>query len=437
MQPVIERNIALVASGKDGYIIERKPVSTKLVPTKLTGQVKEWELNGVDDNQPQDLFDDVKSVGVLARGLLARRNLHYGKGLVPYKLSVTEGNELQRELHYTHELLSFMRANNASVRQAELVRQLEHYSQVYVEIILNINRTRVVSFKPIDYRFVRLAHIDPNAGRPLFAYISADFVDQYAANDNVVAVPTLDMDRPLEHLKAAKSNKFIAVFRYEDGDLTYPTPTWNALRVSKWLDNVKNIPTIKDAIYNNQLTLKYHIQVSDIYLKERFPKWDSLKTEQEREEKLKTLLDEIDKHLKGAKNSGKSIISLFNYDEITHKEIEGVKITPIKQELADGMFNMDTADGNSQILFTVGLNPAILGHGVPGGKELSGSGSDIREAMLAHLAQLGPERVVSTNLWRIISDFNGWEEFLEWGYIDMDTSQTLDKNPTGSKETLS
>ena len=93
------------------------------------------------------------------------------------------------------------------------------------------------------------------------------------------------------------------------------------------------------------------------------------------------------------------------------KSEPGIKITSIEDHIKDGKLGPDSAAANSEILFTLMINPALIGADSPGGPYSggAGSGSNIREALLMQI-MLGEyeRRLISQHL-KLILAYNGWD----------------------------
>ena len=94
------------------------------------------------------------------------------------------------------------------------------------------------------------------------------------------------------------------------------------------------------------------------------------------------------------------------------------------------------AAANSELLFALQVDPALIGLGIPGGKNLSGSGSDKRESRNIKQSSLKRERLVSLKLPNLIATIHGLDYKIYPTYLDTDTSQTLDQNPTGKQTVI-
>ena len=114
--------------------------------------------------------------------------------------------------------------------------------------------------------------------------------------------------------------------------------------------------------------------------------------------------------------------------------VEGVTITAIDNKIKDGAYLPEASAGNSEILFAFGVDPTLIGHGVPGGKLGGGGGSDKREAFTILNALMKTPRETTLEIWEFLQEYNGWDENLMAGF-ESTILTTLDKNPTGQENT--
>ena len=129
----------------------------------------------------------------------------------------------------------------------------------------------------------------------------------------------------------------------------------------------------------------WHVKIPDKYYDIYFP-INSYKSNEERLRAITDWQDEIEKNLSGVENAKKAFFSTFTLNESGRSEEE------IKIEKLDTRFNLDeklstSAAANSEILFSLMVNPSVLGAGMPGGPYAgnAGSGSDIREGLMASM----------------------------------------------------
>jgi hypothetical protein len=88
-----------------------------------------------------------------------------------------------------------------------------------------------------------------------------------------------------------------------------------------------------------------------------------------------------------------------------------IQISPIKDETKQGELLPDSAAANFEILFSIGMSPALIGMNVLGGGSYgggAGSGSDIREAAMVQIMIQSFERQSLVRKLSLASRINGW-----------------------------
>jgi hypothetical protein len=199
------------------------------------------------------------------------------------------------------------------------------------------------------------------------------------------------------------------------------------------MEVANSVPEFKKAFFDQQAHIKFMIYVSDYYFenfyKEEWDDFDADKRQKMREE----LSAAIDEHLSGNKAGGRSLISPIFEDG--GKFVKGIEVVPIDDKLKDGSYLPDASAANSEILFAIGVNPAIIGAGTPGGSNLGGSGSNIREAYTVLSASLVPKRIYVSDDWLFWRAFNNWDKSLIGMFSGVNLT-TLDKNPNGQENII-
>jgi hypothetical protein len=88
-----------------------------------------------------------------------------------------------------------------------------------------------------------------------------------------------------------------------------------------------------------------------------------------------------------------------------------MKITALDDKHKEGKLLPDSAAGNSEILFALMLNPALLGVDMPGGMYGGGKGgSNIREAFMVQILIREIEREFVCKPLMLAARVNGWKK---------------------------
>ena len=177
------------------------------------------------------------------------------------------------------------------------------------------------------------------------------------------------------------------------------------------------------------------VYISDEYFIRTYKgEWEKYTLEKKNEIR-KQLTDDIDAHLSGNKNAGKSIQSTVFKDR-DGNWVKGIEVVPLKDEnSSEGKGLLDSSAGNSEIMSATGTDPNLMGVGIPGGKLNGGSGSDKREAFSIQNALFKSKRETTLEIWRLLRDYNKWDPALE-GDFAVTNLTTLDKNSTGTQREL-
>lgn len=404
----------------------------------VTAEIVQW---GSDNLYPQNFYNKkfLKN-GAAVGGINTLSSTTYGNGFGLYRKvkNATSGKiELQEELleDYT-DIADFVEQNNLDKYWTAKIKDLSLFEIAFTEWLISANGetlTRVVRQKAAHSRFQKM---DENGNIPN-VFLNTDWG---TANPKfTVPIPYFDKDRMTaaeikEECKKRGIFNFCTSSAYAFVDENYyPKAGWHAVDRNGWMDVANSVPELKQAIYENQGHFKYIVYVSDFYFESYYKdEWDDFDAEK-RQKMRDELATAIDEHMSGNKAGGRSLTSpIF---EENGKFVKGIEIEPVDNKLKDGANLPDASAANSEILFAIGVNPAIIGAGTPGGSNLGGSGSNIREAYTVLSASLVPKRIYVSDDWLFIRSFNGWDRSLIGMFSSVNLT-TLDKNPNGQQNIL-
>ncbi len=253
----------------------------------------------------------------------------------------------------------------------------------------------------------------------------------------------LDMYDPLnslkENLKNSEDRNFILPVNYPSSNKTYyQLAIWDGARLAGWLDIAAAIPPMLKALYKKAFKIKYHIEIPETYWQKTIghETWAGYSADKRIEEKKK-LLDAMDKFLSGEDNAYKSFVSFFDVSQIDGTESGRIKITTIEDKVNIDKELMTGATANGEVHFAMGINPDMIGAGVPGSSVYGGNkgGSNIREGKLVYDSTLTLERQIILEPLYLVRDFNNWGEEIQFRMRDV-VLTTLDKN-TGTEKKIS
>ena len=393
--------------------------------------------NWGDDNQyPKRLMEKVAMVGAALGGLEVLTSAHYGLGLKVFELVETEGDAEFREKIPSSEpdIYDFFDRTQFELVLSDLVADFECFGIAFPEFLLSPNGEEIISVSRQQAGFCRFEK--PKNGMIENIYINSAWGETDFNEKDTIKVrcfgQNLSMQEIKDYCKAKKIGKFIVpIVNTLMIEKVYPSVGWHSSFKNGWMDVVLSVPELKKRMFEQQFNFKYMIHIADDFFihrygKDEWAKFDSELKNRYREE----LVNSIDKEMTGNKGSGKSLISPFFRDKNSGELIKGIQIEEIKQTQAGGDFLPDASAGNSEILFSMGVDPALLGAGVPGGKNLSGSGSDKREAWTILCARLPRKHARTLWVFRLIQKWNNWNKDLVAKFPNINLT-TLDKNPNG------
>ena len=147
-------------------------------------------------------------------------------------------------------------------------------------------------------------------------------------------------------------------------------------------------------------------------------------------------MDSIEANLCGTDNADKPIFTFFEINPQNGRAEEQWIIKPLENKLSNEQNLVTSAAANSEIMFSIMVNPNVLGAGMPGGTYAGNQGgSNIREAYLVNIANCWLDRQDLLDPLELFIRYNGAEEDIEWRFRNT-VLTTLDTG-SGTTKTLS
>ncbi|UOX32418.1 hypothetical protein LXD69_10175 [Flavobacterium sediminilitoris] len=405
------------------------------------GEVASW---GKNNDYPQQVLKAVRLNGAASSGLRFLRKAHYGNGLVLVKDEVDDNGKKKPKLvtlEEVPEIKEFFLKSQMNRFWKETIADLEYFSIAFPEYILSENFTTINRVKRQKTAWCRFEIMNEESGLVEHVYISqkfgsgssVDLTSQY-----VEKVPLIDSywspEEVREYCKTNDIKKFIRpVFYPLLDEAFYPESEWHAVVKSGWLDVANSVPALKKAMFENQMTIKYIVEVNELYFINMYrDKWQTMKFE-ERDKIRQNLIDQVNDALVGNDKAGKSIQSMKVKDDKGEYH-SAVTITALDDKLKNGSYLPEAEAANSEVLFALGVDPTLIGAGIPGGKLGAGSGSDKSTALNILFALFKTNRETTLESYDFIASYNGWDSSIRAGFENTILT-TLDKNPTGTQNT--
>ncbi|MAF36842.1 hypothetical protein CL622_07025 [archaeon] len=406
---------------------------------KSSGKIAKW---GEDNKYPQNFIKTLKLNGAGSAGARFLKSTHYGQGFKLYKPNTENGKEskeLVSLIDHT-EIRDFFRTCKMERFWVETIADLEDLYIAFPEFILSKDFNTITSVRRLQTSKCRFQKINEATGLIENIYYchkwepntkeDSEYVETIAAIDSWWSAEQIK-----EYCKKKKIYKFVMPVFYPLQDETYyPEADWHAIYRNGWMDVAASIPEYKKHLFQNQINVKHVVHISEEYFTRTYKdQWADF-TDEKKKQIRDQLTEAIDNHLSGNKNAGKSIQSI-TYKDANGNWTKGIEVTAVDDKLKDGAYLPEASAANSEIMFAMGVDPSLLGAGIPGGKMNTGSGSDKREAFSILTSLFKTKRQITLEVWELLRDYNGWDPDLEGDFANTELT-TLDKNPTGTQTTM-
>ena len=421
--------------------------STASAEEELGAYTNHWVPWGLTDDHPSRVAELIRRSTVGRSGLQRLTKAIYGQRLFTYKITGYGDDGTPTMAHAPiPEWEAITRRANFNVVRLGLTQDYNYYGINFPEIRFNGNKTKVYG---IDYQkasHTRLAEMDPATGFIPEAYVSGRFPNVKIKvpadkQDKSLAqtIPVIDFIRYADQLDDIRADyvNFKYLFPQYWPDVLndyYPEVYWYSAK--DHLEIATAIPIFKKALFKNQMSLKYEIQIPFEYFYELYPNFKGM-SDDEQDQIVDDLYDDIIKNLTGAENAAKAIMSFYKTG-VDGKPIGQWVIKVIDDKMKNDMWLPDAAASNSEIQFAMMINPAMSGQGNTGGDYTGGAnngGSNIRESGLDMRSLLQADRDITLSFFYFCRDYNGWDPEIQIGVQDM-VLTTLDSG-AGSAAVLS
>ena len=404
-----------------------KPVQER-IDDRFTFLEREYATWGETNCFPDDAEKTIRSTSVLQTGLNYKARCCYGQGVVPVKV---DGFDEQNNEIFTpvrdKEVLNYLRGKPFRNFHTAAFRDLIKFGNAFPLLVFNNAGDRIVRVQILNARHCRIS-IDKTK-----LLVFGDFKRSGPTNEETQVYEMLDEADPLYDLqwrrdigklKGLKAIAFPRISNYFSNNDYYAAPDWQSAQESGWIDIAHKIPQFLNRAYENAMHLMWHVQIPHTYWEKQFPRSEYKNVEQ-RKQLIQDFMDNFEKELTDTKNANKSLWTQYYIDESGRVNGDW-KITRLDSEIkADDRLSMSAA-ANSEILFSLMVNPSVLGAGMPGGPYSgnAGSGSDIREGLLVSMILSHIEKQSVLDPVEVMFEFNGLHD-IELKYRNI-TLTTLD-----------
>lgn len=345
---------------------------------------KEFVCWGDSNKLPDEMVRVIGSTGVLSTAIGFKTRTSFGQGVLPMKLEgYNDKGEPKFVAFGNKELSDYFNSYVFRNYITQSFRDLFKFGNSFPIFYFNKDG-KIVSLVNRNARHCRVSR------NKQFICVYPDFRKSEPDEKTAEVIYMLNEDDPFldfERLKAAGKLKgqpiaFPRLKNYYSNNDYYGVPDWDAAWKSGWVDIAHKIPAFLAQSYANAMSLMWHIQVPASYWEKNFPE-EKYENPTQREEAIRDFMDGLEDSLCGEENVSKALFTDFE-TSLSGKDIEGWKITRLENEIDAKERLTTSAAANSEILFSMMINPSVFGAGMPGGSYAgnSGSGSDIRESFM-------------------------------------------------------
>lgn len=355
---------------------------------EVAGQrVLSW---GRDNLFPWHAAETVRNTTVLNTGLRFLRNLTMGQGIFACRVKGygDDGNELLEPVN-DPQLQRFVGSRLVRRYMEKALRDFLKVGIAAVQFVPNLAGSKIIGLNTINSLYYRFTEPQDTLGSQ-----NCVISGSWDLSPSAYAIlPLLSDYSPENHAELLRfSGKLKQGFVYPvrdswSNDDIYGEPIWWPAYVAGWVDIAHMVPQYLKKAYKNQTTWKWHVQIPYSYWDKKFP-LSEFKDSTLRGQAINKYMNDIERNLLGPENAEKPIFTNYAVNEMNGRIEEEWKITPLSNKYSAGQENLVTsAAANSEILFSLMVNPNVLGAGMPGGSYAGNQGgSNIREAFLVNIA---------------------------------------------------
>ncbi len=388
---------------------------------------------GEDNLFPQNVIADAEFSTLIQPTLEWKASALFGGGIQYGFKEVKPDGTIKRTPKIDDPIVNeFFRRTNINRYLRESITDLYWFYNPFPSVMMSRDRKNVAMLKRNDASFCRWQKQNPNTGLIDNCYLSARWnFGSGTSSEFVTQIPTIDpYFDPAYTVRQRDEFQYIYPLSFPTpGKTYYSLAAWNTIRTSKWFELMKQIPIFKNAIIENQASIKYHIEIYTWWWEWKYPDWQSLGKEEKRklrEAELKNFNDV----LTGSANAGKTLMTAARIDNGEVKP--GWKITAIDNKIMSGSYIEDSQEGSTHFLYALGVDPTLIGQ-APGKGMGAGSGSDKRVAFNLYLQNCHMHESIILEPLYFVRDYNHWDPNYEF-WFEHDPILTQDKVSDAPKQ---
>lgn len=359
---------------------------------------------GKNNKYPEDLLTAARKCSVLLAALSIYSRHLYGQGFYLYRETFTAGQRVIEEVNDT-DIFKLLKKTRYQQYYHTASYQLPYWAQV-VPIFQMDEKQRIAQLRIYNTRFCRQEKPNPETAIKSNIYVSAQWwrgIDKLITDGKitpeyknwVTKIALLDDYDPVIQMQNGNLKSWAQWLKVEDTGDDYGSAPWHACYENGWIGISTGTPKMMERLFVAAMTINYMIGVDTEYWKTKFQNWDddAIWSPEKRVEVINEFQNSIEGNLKGSDKSFKSIFYQLLRGSDGQTQIASIKLDPVNNKIREGDNYIPNAQqANGEIVGAVGLDPSMLGYITAGGKQAGGSGSNIREAMLALNSRMRPDR---------------------------------------------
>ncbi|MEA3378038.1 MAG: hypothetical protein U9Q69_00200 [Nanoarchaeota archaeon] len=392
--------------------VKKYNVKTSNSESKKTTKEKYEVMSWGDDNDfPENALTWIEKNTVLSSGLKYKLQMMMGQGIFPCKVISYESDGKENiEVVNEKNLIETLRSRMIRRYLSNTSRDVYKFGMAFPVLQFNSKGDKIVRIKPLNARSCRW---EATTNGNLHNLILSDWREP----KNFHSIKVLDIDDPDLHLmqlqKAGKTKNLNIVYpldNYFGNNYYYQIPDWYVAYNAGWLGISEDVPKFIKKVYENQISWKWHVKIPYAYWEKRYPR-NKYKNEEERKTLINADMKKIEDNLTGTSNAQKTIFSMFEINAHGKPEEQWI-IEPLDNKYTSDQQMIESAVADSNILFSINVNPTIMGAGLPGSGPYAGKtgGSDIRESFLVNLALIWLDRQNILDPIELMLRYNGYSD---------------------------
>jgi len=308
---------------------------------------------------------------------------------------------------------------------------------VFPQLILKDDRSKITRIAALEAQDCRYEKRN-KSGIVEKVWLHPDWDDWMGTenDEKVTKIPALNplITHPDEiRDRRGDTLRYVFPLSYPTGKNYYQLVHWWSIKVSGWLDFGRMIPEVKATILKNIALIRYHIQMPDYWMPERYENWRNM-TPEDQMKATKKEYKIINDVLIGSQNAGKSIFTTFK--TMQGKEYAGWKVEAVDDKMKDGALLADSSEATIKVFSGTSIDPSLHGL-IPGAGGSNRSGSDKREALNIYMSLITSHEDIILDPFQFASWYNQWNNAdieCHW-YMNKPILQTLNAVSPANRST--